>query len=115
MTANLCNNENYSQSAHRRCTTIICPEPAARSFYMDNRQRRRKSWSRAPFSSSCSSLPLPDADLPSVSVLTSPNCPAWLLPIACKGPHFRSIDQRGCLTDGGAYERLGKSARASLQ
>ncbi|EKX43406.1 hypothetical protein GUITHDRAFT_110529 [Guillardia theta CCMP2712] len=49
-----------------------------------------------------------------IITLTNQACPAWLLGVVCKGPQFRSIDQQGNLTAGGAYERLGKNARASL-
>ncbi|EKX55508.1 hypothetical protein GUITHDRAFT_99283 [Guillardia theta CCMP2712] len=112
-TASACRREKNNQTA-RNSARPACPDPSSRSFSLDQSQRRRSSWARGPFSASCSSVSLPDPDSAPVITLTHRSCPAWLLGVVCKGPHFRSIDQHGSLTDGGAYERLGKSARACL-
>eukprot|EP00960_Hanusia_phi_P056505 763298-Hanusia_phi.AAC.1 len=109
MTVNLRQSEN---NLHSRCP-ITCNQPASRSFGLEQ-QRKQKSWIMGTFSSSFSNVTVTDGEAGPIITLTNQNCPAWLLGVVCKGPQFRSIDQQGNMTAGGAYERFGKNARASL-
>eukprot|EP00960_Hanusia_phi_P020499 604211-Hanusia_phi.AAC.2 len=104
------NNRPSDQGLH---TNVSCNKPASRSFGQEQ-QTHKKSWARGAFSSSFAHMTVTDEATGPIITLTNQNCPAWLLGVVCKGPHFRSIDRQGNLTAGGAYERLGKNARASL-